>query len=321
MVAPLIWDFTRLGQFLDGSLHIPQYTYKGREDYTDVRGDEVRDLIRNRYQYPPAIDTESVRRRLWSTQFSVTPGTGYLIWPEDQVGMQHLVDACNRHGYTMHYSTEDWGMLAKHGWRLDDSPGKLYDTIQAAFVQAYHSGGAGGGENSSGGMWGGLGLKALTWRMVGLQMGSYKQLVTGASKQAVLRWIEAAKAAVPVRYEFLKTKTKEKSGRLITVLNRIERYTRDSEDYDPWDRWEEAQARISTMPDGPERDEWEAELLITLDEAGPIPLEGIDQAPRDQAIQYACEDANATGLLRVALEQLDEELAISRRVAEKDWVI
>jgi uracil-DNA glycosylase family 4 len=309
LMTPLLDDFSRLKLFLGGELRTPIDLFAGHEDYREVDHRQMLFLLCDA-NAPVAIDTESTGTGLWSIQFSTRPGTGYLIRPDDRAACSILATYANNYGYTMHYSSEDWPQLQRIGIELDES--KLYDTIQGAFVAGTLAGGSGGGEEQSGGQWGSLGLKALAWRLAGMEMRSFQDVVRGPSKRKVLDWLIAGietLADYPVAIP-LKKKVNWKPHPAVSVLARIRRHTYESEGYDPWERWEESASKA--------KDAVREGLDLVLHELGPMSLMGIDLADPKDAIHYACRDADATFRLRGALESLANDTLLHEFIALQD---
>lgn len=162
------------------------------------------------------------------------------------------------------------------------------------------------------------GLKTLGYRLFGVRMRSWADVVTEPSKEKLYEWLGEAVAwaeanLTTVEIKQLKTKTKEirKPSDVEKRLRAIWKYSCQSADYDPWEKL---------------REDERVQLIIRLFEdefelayIGPPPTRGIAHVPAREMVHYACQDADMT--MRLAL-WLDEERARLENVwdiPEKEW--
>ena len=133
-------------------------------------------------------------------------------------------------------------------------------------------------------------------------MRSWEDVVLLASKQALRQWLENVRANVcpsledRVRVQ-LKTKVRidSKDSSLASVMKQVLRYI-DTQEYDPWDalyRFRHDGLR------GKKAEAWEWEYAALT--AGEIPILGIGNCTQEEAVQYACGDADMTGQVHTAL--------------------
>ena len=143
------------------------------------------------------------------------------------------------------------------------------------------------------------GLKSLGYRLCGVRMQSWEDLVLPYSKSALIEWMKAAidiEAGRPLIVEKqLKTRLKvtEKPNDEEKLIGRVLRYTQDNPEYDPWER---------------------LEGIRSVDLAGPYPKMGIAHVPLKEAIHYAVRDADITLRVALVLDRLRVE-------AENEWNI
>jgi uracil-DNA glycosylase family 4 len=90
-MIPLLEDWTKLGQWLQGKRRVYPSLTKKRLDYRLLTGDNVWDHLvmqdESFYSHLP-LDTESDEGRVWSLQFSPQPGQAYMIRADDDVALQ-----------------------------------------------------------------------------------------------------------------------------------------------------------------------------------------------------------------------------------------
>lgn len=218
------------------------------------------------------VDTELWHRNteLWSVQISTEPGTGWFVpikpgsryvdlrrYPSTAVVHNYLFDA-------------DW-----LGIRDD----RFADTM----VMAYLTGQV-------------QGLKELAYRLLGVQMRTYSEMVRpGQRKLSVDYLTEAAKREWPDPVGIEETKWDNKQGKIVTKLKKPWHISRkisgiladtvDSLDADPYQRWRDI-------------DEQERQVVEAV--LGPMPESSLADIPFDDAVRYACRDADVT--LRVYLK-------------------
>lgn len=327
MMIPMLDDWAGLRKWLKtGDWTWPEDPYAGREDYGVLRS--VRDLNRyvdqcyqrvtgkgGRFRIIGA-DTESHGPEAYSYQLSLAPGTARLV-PLSAFPGERDPEVAREAGRVLRliHDRED-AVFSYHqaGADLDIADELLglagcryRDTMQ----EAYHL----GNQPQS--------LKALCFRLLGMEMRSWGELVLPHSKQKVWDWmyegLEFATEHLRTTERVFSEKRFNKDGTpkenkpkihkspVETPLNRTMSYTAGgSEKYDPWEKLENLFDNEDT------RDHME-NLTLHL---GSWPDKGIANVPLDEATHYACRDAD--GELRIAyrLEELREEMGNLRVVGE-----
>lgn len=274
-MIPLLEDWEKLGLWLKGKWTPPDTStikpiYQWLETEADVH--QVFQTAPELYYHLP-VDTESQESRPFSIQFSTAPGQAYMFRTE-----KPLVDAFALH---LKWSYDNRVLLHNAIYDLDELEqsgiGDLMcrDTMQ----EAYHLGNLP------------QGLKPLTFRLTGVRMRSYADIVEPASRRALEDWLaDAYEYSVDnmreVEIKQLKTKTKEieKPSAAEKAIQRLLRHVPNAT-YDPWTRIEDA--------------DW----LPTLESiVGRFPRKGIANCNRADALAYGCADADMSGRVGTALE-------------------
>lgn len=294
MMIPLMEDFERLGRWRRGRWRAPKCV-ESRRDYKVVKSSReiAYDLTiaPSSYDWLP-IDTENDGAQPWSLQYSVRPGHGRMIMADRAELLQGFADyVAIWDGLLLHNAVHDLEVLGRMGIH----PRRFRDTMQ----EAYHLG------NQP------QGLKALAWRLLGIRMRSWEDVVLPHSQAKMREWLmaawDAASDRLRVRVEKqLKTKVSVtyKPSEVERAAKRIMSHSHKPE-YDLWEKVEEA--RLGELVG-----EW----------AGEPPKKSIAHVPVEEAIEYACQDADVTGQVGVVLERLRQEIAADGGewdVEEEDW--
>ena len=272
MMIPMLEDWERLKPWIETKEWVwPEDEYPNRH-YKLVRTVQEVDHYfmhtpRSRFA---GVDTESHADVPFSVQVSIKPGTGIMV----------LLDAEKYRSGTAKVVLAYWlaqSELVFHNAPADipilealmrGDPFVYRDTMQ----EAYHLGNLP------------QGLKALGYRLCGVRMKSWEDMVLPYSKAMLIEWMKVAldlEMGRPIVTEKqLKTKLKviEKPNDEEKLLRRVLRYTQENPDYDPWEK---------------------LEGVKSVDLAGEYPLKGIAHVPLAEAVDYAVKDADLA--LRVAL--------------------
>lgn len=303
LMIPLLEDWKNFGGWLKGTWEMPRpigevETMMRLQTPAEVTFAMMR--RDRRYKFLP-VDTESDEGRPFSVQFSPNPEEGYMILSQDrealdEFGAQFAFEYSNR--MCMHFALHDLDELERHyGW----SGIEVVDTM----IDAYHLGNLP------------QGLKSLTYRLTGIRMTSYQDVVVPASKEALDNWLAEAVALVSSDWKMertkqLKTKLKIESIKhpAEAVLRRVMRFNSDSEsEYDPW----QAPKKLGT--DGEEIRLLGRDWLEAVEAGiGRMPRKSIIHASLPKAIEYGCSDAIYTGHCMVRLEE-------RRKQQQKEWEI
>ncbi len=275
MMIPLLDDFRRLRLWLESNWIPPSSDIP--TDYSlvstcDDLGRQFSSPIS--YSYIP-IDTESDGPRPWSLQFSLRPGHGAMIMAQDRLLISAFSQLISKYGLLLHHSIADLDPLEEMGLSTSGRP--IRDTMQ----ELYHLG------NQP------QGLKSAVYRLLGLKMRSWEDLVLPPSRQKMTQWLLdqwLVEGENKIKVD-IKLKTKVKS---VYKANPMER----------------ALKRILSHSHKPAYDLWEK---ASESELTGFPIRSIAHAPLDEAINYGCADADLTG--RVG-SWLENERA---RIVEQEW--
>lgn len=185
-MTELIQDFERLRKILGGDRSCPtdEYPNPVYEDLTG-RHDDIEAILRRGVGNPKSNphrlmgrDTEFLQEKgspvkiPWCSTFSIMPGTGYMIRAIDHEGLMILGRWMHYYAGILHNALADLDVEEAMG--LPNCP--FEDTMQLASHQ---------GDLPQK-------LKALAWRLAGMTMQDYDDLVMPHSRNAVLEWLEAA---------------------------------------------------------------------------------------------------------------------------------
>jgi len=285
MMIPLLEDFERMRKWLNGNWTPPRRDYE--PDYKIATRDDI-DSLRN-YSLV-ALDTEDDGGKPWSIQYSVRAGTGRLVSIDDGQGIAALRRLLPNKEVIMHNAPHDLGVLEQLGIHIT----KWRDTMQ----EAYHLGNLP------------QGLKPLAYRLLGIRMRSWQDVVEPSSRARMMdylysAWNEASERRVRTEKQ-LKTKLKVeyKPNPAEKDLKRILSHSHKPE-YDIWEKYLESKQK------------WE---LDWTGELGPHPIRSIANVPIDEAVEYACQDADVT--LQVANELANIRKQVTNdewHVDEEDW--
>ncbi|MBU6231698.1 hypothetical protein KGP36_03435 [Patescibacteria group bacterium] len=285
-------DWVRLGKYIKGKLREPadHYPYPS---YSEISAQELFDdyLECNDYTRPLACDTEVTRfREPFCLSFSDAPGTGRLIRAEDTESLEIFQAILDR-----------WeGPILFHNWLFDYSvtqamglrfPHKL---IVDTMVRTYHLGNLP------------QGLKALAYRLLGMKMQDFDDLVTPYSTPLCLEYL---RNALPLDWpkpdEQLKRDDQGqwKLYKPQSMRTKLKRFLTDYQKnpakdvYKSWDNWEDSHELIQKV-------------------CGSWPGKDIRYVPMDKVIYYACRDADATLRLWPVLQGMTRQV---RRKLSEHW--
>jgi uracil-DNA glycosylase family 4 len=298
-MTPLLEDFERLGEFLEGKWALPDDPYPSPDYRLIENRTQLREYLRLGKSKIKLLgmDTERHGSHPFSYQFSHTPGTGRMVLcdrnPELAGDMSAWAEETKAE-LVLHNAGQDLDWLDRMGIKVN----RFRDTMQ----EAYHLGHLP------------QGLKALAYRTLGVRMRTYVDVVMPYSRKAVQEWIfdamdYAGEHLVYVSQKQLKTKVKEirKPSEIERGLNRIVSHSILSDDYDTWKKMEELFANPKlTAPerqfvDSTRNQDIAGRVIGRLTgNPGAYPIAGIGNVPLDEAVMYGCSDADMT--LRVELE-------------------
>ncbi len=275
-MIPLLDDFDRLRLWLRGKWKPPVDDIP-----TDYRVVESQlDLFRIfhfgcSYRFIP-VDTESDGDRPWSMQFSTHPGNGYLIHAHRADLIAYFNQLTSGDGLLLHNAVYDLRVLTQLEVATDRP---IRDTMQ----EAYHLGNLP------------QGLKSLAYRLLGVRMRDYEDVVMPPSRAKMVAWLTSAWDE-----EFLHREKVE--IQLKTKVKYVYRPTAH----------ERGLRRILSHAHKPSYDVWEKAGELGLAQ---YPTPSIAHVPIDEAIIYACQDADLTGRLGSILE------GERARIVRQEWAI
>lgn len=291
----LIDDFTNFGLWWRGKW-TPPHVEQGEKDYRLLRTDT--DVARwlcdtDKWDYQPAVDCETHGDDPYSIQMSLRPNTAAMILAEDKQALRALQTLwLGRTRILLHQCGGDLNIMDRIGktlGRMGLQPLEYDDSMQQAFHLCNLP----------------QGLKPLGWRLLGVQMRSWEDVVLPASQRKLLNWIEDAMGLAQDRMQAqkqLKTKVKLLPGAVEKICKHLLQQGGKNEEYDLWDGLKNF---FSNGLRGQKPQQWEIELLSK--ELGPQPILGIGNCDlMSEALPYGCSDADYTG-------QVGEVLADRRR--------
>jgi DNA polymerase len=297
MMIPLLEDFARLKPWLEtGEWQWAVNKFKHR-DYRLAR--TAYDVDRYFFDYPcfdwMGGDTESHDGVDFSMQISTKIGTGLMVLFSDIEAMDNLAGRLNAE------LNPSWGTagLILHNAEADlrqfQSFAGEHIVYRDSMQEAYQL------QNLP------QGLKSLSYRLLGRKRKSWKELVGGYSRAALVGWMEWAQGIAASDLRQIIPQISVKTGKPIkpkivkspleSAFNRIITHTikpQGTIEYDPWKQLKELSREFT------DRDEF-AFIVGIL---GPYPNLGIANCPLDVARDYGCSDADDTLAVAVELERL-----------------
>ena len=270
---------------------LPQDRLAGKETYGRQGWPSYYDAL--------AIDTEGFPDNPWCLTFSQQPGVGSIIRAGDAGRLRRIKEylACCPDPILLHNSMHDIGVLRAMGITIPT--GRFVDTMVLAYLLCLEP----------------QGLKALAYRLAGMEMASYDEVISPGRVSVWEEWIEGARAVadqMPEPEAELVWDDKAEGWRVKqpqSVGRRIARMVQDVE---------KKGILHSGNPSGVDIrkrvDSWEDTGAEALVEAiGPVPEPTLSDIPKADAEKYACRDADATWrifprLMRRVREQGMEEI-------------
>lgn len=284
-------DWQRLGRYLKGTLPERSDPFAGCEDYQEVtHASEVEEINPDA---DLAADTESERGgRPYCLTYSQWPGVGRLI----RAARPDLLAAFGRHVHKakgrilFHNFLYDWSVLEALEIHLE--PHRVVDTMQRVF----HLGNLP------------QGLKALSFRELGMTMEDFIDLVTPYSRRRVLDYYELAAAEdwpKPDERPIWNEKTglwklKRPQGMNTKFKRFFTDLRKQGENKDVFQSWEN----------------WDADQQMIEDRVGPWPGMCITHVPFERVLHYACRDADALIRLWPIINRMSK---VVRRYTQGWW--
>lgn len=249
---------------------------------------EVRDVWRKREAV--AVDTETyggVDDPVWCATFSQDSKSGYLVSVEDESAWEALTLLLGNHRkeVIMHNALFDHAKLIDAGINIP------WKNITDTMVLAYHL------ANLP------KGLKALSWRLLGIRMSEFEEVVLPAWEPLALDWYQRASEVTwpkpsPIT-DPVTGKVKRPHGmntKLKTLWTTF------------WKNIDDEEKRMDLLYSRA-FDLWSGEEMGMIEEKiGEFPRPSITQVEERDLLQYACTDSRATWALRWKLEELSREV-------------
>lgn len=297
----IAWDYAQVAEHVRtikrGEIKVRQDPYAGREQYREVGGEELADLIEQSFFSLPdrefAIDTEGSAAYPFSLQVSWQEGTGYFLrygardYKAGLEALKYLV----RNGAQVigHNLMHDIPVLRVMGLELRRA--LLYDTMYAAYIsriEAFSDSGRGAKRRGK------QGLKPLAWRWNGTRMMDWEEVTGDLALESQLRYLDRVTKGPWKTPPFILTPEhdgtvtctkpssiqKRAAGILRDWTN--QKRNKDGSLIDIEDRWNKIEFQL--------RDPVEHDI-------GKLPIGSISQVykrDRERAIRYACADSDQT---------------------------
>lgn len=282
-------DWYRLKKYLAGNLNVPvdQYPDVDYQEFTTVQ--QIRDYMDP--TIPMAQDTESKRGSIpYCLSLSQYPGTGRMI----SEGRKDLTDEVQKFIdrwesiFIFHFLPADYDVMITLGLTYP------FPKIRDTNAMAFHLGNIP------------QGLKALSFRELGMAMQDFEDVVTPHSVPKVMQyyhrmymeeWPQPEEEMV--RDEIGKWKL-YRPQKLETKLKRFFTDYEKNPAKDIFKTWEN----------------WEVHHKVVQERMGPYPGKCISYVPYEDRLYYSCRDADATLRLAPVLEHMKRRV---RKFPQEKW--
>jgi uracil-DNA glycosylase family 4 len=285
-------DWARLRKYLRGSLTLPTDQYPD-PDYQECESvKQLDDYLLLQHNGAMACDTETVKGgNPFCITLSVYPGTGRLIRATNLAVLGRL----QKH-------LDSWkAPILFHNWLFDaevvESMGLRFDWGQVVdtMVKVFHLGNLP------------QGLKALSYREIGMRMQDFDDLVTPYSRPLILDYYRRAMCeewSTPPEQLVRDSSGKWKVYKPQGFRTKLKRFWTDyakNADKNIFEQWTK---------------NWEEHQTEVQEEMGPWPGKCISYVPFEKALFYACRDADATLRLWPVLCGMESRV---RRTVQENW--
>jgi hypothetical protein len=331
MIRDIRDDFVKLGRLLRGEYEsLRPHDEHPTTDYREWDGVEWDDTA-----LFMGADTETDEGRAYCFTWSLKPGTGWIVWSSD-------VDKCRRFATKLKQFTRRGGKVLIHNSMFDlpvfAQMGIDVDwehTIDT-MVMAYHR-------------WLPQGLKTVAYRLCGMRMQDYSDLVGPYVEQQTYEYLVGAvrelearagwRAAMVLGHvaDWVPLDAPKKKGwmygrahndyRLLRALgcplpeSRIMESGKSHRDIAPWKRIGRILGDVDKGRDVKMRDRWDkipGSVKLECEQAcGELPPDSIRLVPKEDVIGYATCDADAA--LRVYWKMVEEGERLKGEVSEEDY--
>jgi len=301
-MIPIRGDWTLFGKLVAAGLGLTDWLHRPEDEYPEVDYKEcvdawdVRQYMEGHGGAHIAIDTEVedlTTMAPYCLSFSHTPGTSRVIRAASTEALHEF------HAYLLsttghliyHNGVFDPPVLASMGLTA-----VLRHKFRDTMMMSYHYGKLGSQS-----------LKVLAYRLAGMFMKEYEDVVVPHSQNAVALWLaEASARLAPAPSQFRLSKSGKNKGKMMPVkaktktgnekpyslvTNALTDLLTSPTTMDPWKRWK------GWLP---EVQEW---IDATMDSV-PMPISSITHVPWSEAMYYAARDADATIRIYPVLRKL-----------------
>ncbi|MGH7184526.1 MAG: uracil-DNA glycosylase family protein [Nitrospiraceae bacterium] len=281
-------DWVRLRRLGLGRLTIPKDAHP-HPDYKVADRDDILCIDPNS---PMAVDTESSKRLgPYCLTYSQIPGTARLIKADDPYSLNLFQKQLDSWKSTLifHNWMYDSRIVGKMGLRFPDS------AIRDTMIECFHLGNIP------------QALKILAYRLLGMTMQDFEDLVKPYSRAHVLEYYHLAHTIPWPKPEeqvrridtglFKLYRPQGLNTKLKRFFNELEKKP-EKDVFGVWDNWEEDHAMIENL-------------------LGPWPGLDIAHTEFEEMLKYACRDADATLRLSYVLEEM--RLKAHSGVPQENW--
>jgi len=324
-------DFRVLRDILQKGRWLPVDDYEGKETYLELTiektpsGPELFDQVMYEVGCSTrvAIDTETEDGEPWCLTFSCKPGTGYMIKANSNL-LPYFSNMLKNKTVVLHNALFDYPILRKMG--IDIKWDQVHDTMIEAYNRCLPQG-----------------LKTLAYRTQYMGMSDYNDVVKPYAEAAMRDYIESSRNSlwqqdaamaylmglatylkVPDEYKSPKVQEKHDS-RWADTLSTLGLSLEESQEvidnilylnqHFPWHKkgsitpYKKLEGLLRKTEDYEKRFDKLPPYVMDRVEAicGDKPSTGISQVPADEALWYACRDADATIRIDKEFRSLPDE--------------
>jgi uracil-DNA glycosylase family 4 len=294
-LSDLMDDFDRVKAWRDGTWESLSTLEHVKPEYRELRTKKEMTEVFERLCYkksirgkimPIAIDTEELPDGTpYCVTFALSDKEGFLVMANRPDLIQELDDAIRGWNFKVvcHYYLHDEEACRRLGLYLPISVMYMRDTM----MDAYHL------QLTS------QSLKVLSWRLLGIRMREFMDVVRGPSMSQLKLWLEVVGGEEwdkGIRKPRQTALHKKALGMLKKIQEEEEGRRKAKKQYNPWEAWD-------AIP------EEQRMLVENPDVMGPIPRNSIEWVEAGELLAYACQDAISTWRLIEVLQKM----AVARR--------
>lgn len=277
--AQTVWGFEQLAKFLAGELpHHETDTepvFYGESDNAPLHLERLADYPRGII----AIDTEGSAEAPWCLTVSAAPRDARLIRATSRLALDALAHAISTTSPTvvLHYAPHDLRVLDAMGVHIDPSRIRVLDTMQLAYIAGRLP----------------QGLKALAYRLCGMRMREYEDLINEHDQRVAQEWLTGLIQRDDIQSLLRAFSSKKEEARWASTIDKEKR--------------RHAKALVK-FRDTPATDtlhaRWDRSVLAErLGITEPMPHATLDDVPFEEVLHYACTDADATRRVYLKLRE------------------